>query len=149
MKLPRGVTGFGEPPPELVSDIRAFTTVCHEVARTVGGKVESVQPANAGTPTSFHSAMLVLPSQGRVRVLCNAYAPILAFAHADDSPGTISFIDVPEIAQGWRGYVALSRAEAEAPSDGDTLSLLADVEVKQAKYWKPHCVGEFVFNFWD
>jgi hypothetical protein len=94
--LPRGVTGFrdhrSEPLPE--TDPRLFTTICHEVARTTGGRVSAIK--RPGVTPSFHSAVIA-HGEKQVMLLGHQHVPFMATAAPVSGTGSITFVDDPDI----------------------------------------------------
>lgn len=157
--LPRGVTGFlgrrGEERGTV--DLKAFKQACFATARSVRAKVAEVRGAGSdGMARSCHHARLRL-DQGptpAILVLCNAHAPLVAFAdpahHVAASP---VFVDARNLAERL-GQVAvdfrmLSVADLEQPVRPNAIAELNDAELQQVRYWRPSRIGDVVFNHWD
>ncbi|RGC70869.1 hypothetical protein C5N14_00005 [Micromonospora sp. MW-13] len=147
MKLPPGATGFN-PPPGDQADLRAFTAICHQAARTVDATVTGVTPADV-TP-NFHTIDITHPEH-HITVLRHTALPFIAFAHPRDDL-TITFVDHPDLAAAIISLTdtqVLTVDQLRTPLSQVDLSALAPGEHDQISYWKPTTVGELLFNFWD
>lgn len=151
--LRRGVTGFrnagrDEPPPRV--DFGAFGAACHAAARAAGAEVASLDASDAGPYSgNFHAATLLIRDRG-IRALCNAHFPIVAFV--SDKEGPLDFLDAPALASSFEEtgqFEVADRRELEEAPDGASLAVLGAAELAQVRYWRPHRVGDIVFNRWD
>jgi hypothetical protein len=64
----------------------------------------------------------------------------------------VRFIDAPalaEVFQGFGTYEVCSSAELGVPLKPEACTQLGEAELEQVQYWRPHRVGDLVFNFWD
>jgi hypothetical protein len=154
MELPRGITGFRhvDDPPLPDCDLAAFRGHCHAVARALNGRVIRIETPVRGVESNFARAVLELPS-GRVAVLLNSHFPVVTFAEPPAEGGaTVRFIDEPGLAEVFRSfgvYEVVGVSELAAPLMPAQCQRLAPTEQEQIDYWRPQCVGEVVFNFWD
>lgn len=152
MQLPKGITGFWEQADPPRTDERAFRAVCHAVALTGQGQVESFDSVSGQVARNFSVATLSF-SSSRVAVLLHAHFPWIAFAEPLlDHSSTISFIDWPAGVEQFRScseYTILTRQRLLEPVSKQDTSKLAAAELKEMKYWRPATLGEVVFNFWD
>ena len=142
--LPRGITGFAgarEQPP--VQDIRSFAALAYAVEREISGAVRLID--SDIVCRSFYSARIET-RRGAVWLLGNAYHPYAAFADSLE-PGRISFTDAPSVLSLEHTRV-LTPAELYRPWS-EAAGELGCAEMEQILYWKPHMVGEVIFNFWD
>jgi hypothetical protein len=96
LALPRGVTGFRDrrSEPLAETDPRAFTTICHAVARTTGGRPGAI--TRPGVTPNFHSALIAYGEE-RVMLLGHQYAPFLATAAPAPGNASVTFVDDPRI----------------------------------------------------
>ena len=151
--IPTGATGFrhhkAAPLPE--TDPRAFAAICHEAARTTGGRAGAI--TRAGITRNFHSAEITY-GQEQVMLLAHQHAPFLATAAPAAGNAPITFADHPRI------HAALARnppapfrlltlAELQAPLDHTDFTALDHAELEQISYWRPCTAGELIFNYWD
>lgn len=152
MILPRGATGFwdasAEPPP--ACDVTAFRAAGYAIAREVGGTVESFTPARQ-TP-NFH--LLVLDTGTRTGIACHALLPWLALVQPPlpSSAEPLSFLSCPRLGdrlEQFPPFRLLRHSELVLPLDQADLTALARAELAQIRYWRPHYVGELLFNWWD
>jgi hypothetical protein len=133
-------------------DSKEFKSAVYDSARRVNGRVEYVditpQPAK-----NYHQATVALNgANGRVRLVCNAQYPVIAFSKPRTGFGDIvlEFVDCPAIADALPAvFRVLSKAEASAPLSSVSLEQLGRAELSGIKYWKPRTVGEVIFNNWD
>jgi hypothetical protein len=150
MRLPRGVTGFGDgdgPAP----DFADFLAACHAAARRLGGKVVRAESCAGQVTPNFHRVSLALRDTA-VEVVCNSRYPLVAAVHpAEVGDAGLTFLDVPGLADALAecGFEVLPASELNAPVRDEDLSALSWAERKQAAYWGPRTLGEWVFNFWD
>jgi hypothetical protein len=152
--LLRGITGFrdvgDEPLP--ASDLGAFRTHCFTAARLLSGRVSRIEFPSSHTSNNFASSVLEL-RDGLVAVVLNAHFPVIGFAEPLREGGMrLRFVDVPELAEVFRGFGVYSVVEAsdfERSVHDEDSSRLTPAELKQIRYWKPSRVGDLVFNFWD
>jgi hypothetical protein len=148
--LPKGITGFDSLSHEVSG--KRFAEACYAAARQIGARVESVQTVEGQVIHNFHEALITLRYETRrVSVVCNAHFPLVAFA----SPSTegdmqFEFVDCPELAAVLSaGFTVLTRQEACAAVTAEATALLSADELKQVHYWRPGCIGEVIFNYWD
>jgi hypothetical protein len=151
--LPRGVTGFrdrrSEPPPE--TDPRSFATICHEVARAIGGRAGAI--TRAGITPNFHRAVIAY-GQEQVMLLAHQHAPFLATAAPAAESTPITFVDDPRIHAALSPsppapFRLLTLRELQTPLDLTDLTALDHAELEQISYWRPGTAGELIFNYWD
>ena len=149
--LPKGVTGFDAPKVEVSAE--QFATACHSAARSVGGRVHEIRAAYEEITPNFHQAVLVLRDRpDRVRVVCNAHHPIVAFTAlpAYDRETRLRFVDCPELAEALSGeYSIVSGSDACAAVSAELIAELGEAELIQLRYWKPQRIGDVIFNYWD
>jgi hypothetical protein len=153
LPLPRGVTGFrnrrSEPLPE--TDPRVFATICHQVARTTGGRAGTIK--QPGVTPNFHSA--VIDHGGKQTMLLgHQHAPFLATAAPSSGAASITFIDDLDIRAALDlnpppAFRLLTLAELQAPLNLVDCSALDHAELEQINDWKPDTAGELIFNYWD
>ncbi|MFI0356843.1 hypothetical protein [Actinomadura sp. 9N407] len=132
------------------TDRRTFAQVCHAAARQLHARVDSIR--EPGATLNFHIAVLVR-DEYRIAILCHQHLPLLALAVPPaDRDMEITFIDDADAAAALRSLTSfslLSRAELGTPLARTDLSALADAELEQVAYWKPHTMGGLLFNYWD
>jgi hypothetical protein len=152
MRLPRGVTGFGHVEPGATPpDFAAFTAACHEAARRLKGAVLRADTCAGRVAPNFHRVRLSTREQV-IEIICNARYPLAAAVlPLDDGNSTLTFIDVPGLAEALAGcgLEVVPAADLNAPVTAEQLAGLASAEQHQAKYWEPGTVGRVLFNFWD
>lgn len=152
--LPRGITGFRhvDDPPLPVCNMRLFRGRCDIASHAVGGRVVSTESSLRRVEASFVCVTLELLS-GPVSVVLNRIYPVLAFVvPPSHHPDKLRFVDVPALSGAFRDfgiYEILTALEAQAPVTDEARRELAPVEVEELQYWRPQCVGEVVFNYWD
>jgi hypothetical protein len=152
MKLPRGITGIRTPkdPPLPQSDFSRFKSDCYEIARSTGARVRAVTFPQ-GT-NSFGYAILAFDEQS-IAVLLNAHYPLIAFPESfvpDQHPN--AFVDHAALATAFKtlgAYTVPSRDELESSVSAEACQELSPAELSEVKYWRPRCIGEVIFNFWD
>ena len=151
--LPRGVTGFrnrrSKPLPEM--DPRAFATICHQVARTTGGRPGAI--TRPGVTPNFHSALIAY-SEEQVMLLGHQHAPFLATAAPAPAGASITFVDDSRIHEALAlippgPFRLLTLRELQAPLDLLDCTALDRAELEQISQWKPGTAGELIFNYWD
>ena len=149
--LPAGVTGFN--PPEHEVDFKGFKQVCYETARRLKGRVHEVRAAYEEVTPNFHEAILSFyDDPERVRIICNAHFPIVAFCRPATREGDIQleYIDCAKLADQLRdSFTVLSAAEASAGVSSELTSNLGEAELDQMRYWSPQRIGDVIFNHWD
>ncbi len=149
--LPKGVTGF-DAPDDCVS-IKKFKTACHAAARQAKFQLEHVRAVDGQVSPNFHEAVVtILDGSDKVRVLCNAHHPIVAFASPNSFEGDLQlrFIDCPELAASLNSEFSILRAsEASAGLSPDAVAQLGESELALMRYWKPKRIGDVIFNYWD
>ena len=149
--LPTGITGF-DSPEEGVS-VERFRSACQAAVRQAYGKLTQVRAAHEHATTNFHEALVSLhDGKETVRVLCNAYFPIIAFTSPATREGDVRlrFLDCPELARSLSSeFTVLSAQDAGAGVSPQVISQLGETELAQLKYWKPQRIGDVVFNYWD
>lgn len=149
MKLPPGATGF-DAAPDTAVDLSTFTAVCHYAARAIRGTVSQVIPA--GVTPNFHTAEI---AQRDLRTSVLGHTTIAAVAFAELLPPddhALRFTDRPELAaaiQTVSDLQILTTEQLNAPLSTADLSALGAGEHEQITYWRPHTVGELLFNYWD
>jgi hypothetical protein len=150
-RLERGVTGFRSDKESGLPavPVRTFRGGCYEAARAAGGVVE--QLFESAYPRNFHVAVIVA-SNDRIAILCNAMYPWIAFAGvgAGDLESK-AFVDPPAWAVRFAetGFVVMSRQVLDSPLDAVDTAALGKGEWLQIHSWRPASVGETVFNSWD
>lgn len=81
------------------------------------------------------------------------YAPLVACAEPMGSDDLVlTFTDDPLIAKALNPlsqFEVLSRHDLSRPLADFDLSELGRAELEQVQYWKPHTLGEVIFNRWD
>ena len=150
-RLERGVTGFRSAKESELPEVpvRTFRGGCWEAARAAGGVVE--QFVESAYPRNFHSAVIVA-SNDRLAILCNAMYPWIAFAGVGASdPEPKAFVDPPAWAVRFAeiGFIVMSRQVLDSPLGAVDTAALGKAERLQIDSWRPANVGETVFNFWD
>lgn len=154
MELSRGVTGFRNvnDPPLPICSWSSFRAHCHEAAHSLGGRVLSTEPPLRGIESNFARTIIHLPA-GPIAVLLNAYDPIIAFSDtSSDCNGRLRFLSAPalmDVFGRFGAYRVLDAWELSQPLDAVSCRQLSAVELEQIEYWKPQCLGEVLFNFWD
>jgi len=147
------VTGFRDRRSEPLSetDPRAFAAICHEAARTTGGRLVTI--TRPGATPNFHSA-LISYGQEQVMLLGHQHAPFLAAAAAAPEGAPLTFINDPRIQAALAPsppapFRLLTLRELQAPLDLIDCTALDHAELEQIRHWKPGTVGELIFNYWD
>ncbi len=154
VELPRGVTGFrdADEPPLTTCDLSTFREVCHSAARSLRGRLLSVESPLGSAVANFGRAHLELPG-GPISVLLNLHFPIVAFAErSSDDASEIRFVEAPalrDLLLGSGAYTVMSTSEAGQRVTAEACRLLGPAELKQLHYWRPRTIGEVVFNRWD
>ena len=150
-RLPAHITGFFDrsAPPRAL-DSQAFEAACHLVAQMEDGSVETLDFQLVAR--SYYVAT-VRTSSDHLSVLCNSVYPYLAFV----PPGAFGFTDLEFVApvslastfSGLTEFRSLDANWLMTDLQPAHLADLASVELRQIKYWKPHRIGEVIFNRWD
>ncbi len=134
------------------TDERAFHTVCRAVARSLDGDIHYMEPVAEHREKNF-SIVTITVRNILTSVVLNGNYPYLAFASSIlRDANSISFIEWPAGAAKFRqcsDYTILAVEELAKPYSQVDISLLADAEVEQIKYWHPQTAGQVIFNFWD
>jgi hypothetical protein len=154
--LKPGITGTvrwprGEVKPIGDEEIRAFRAGCHAAARRLNAAVTRERPAEYST--NYH-ALEITPRYGdaAVEVLLHLVLPYVGARPVGPEQKVPIFVDVPwsdaEVAAGLVVLPAplLNAAITPEPWMRDVLDPKAWEDLH---YWKPKCVGEFVFNFYE
>jgi hypothetical protein len=102
-------------------------------------------------PRNYHSAVVVA-SNVRLAILCNATYPWIAFAGmgtGDLEPK--AFVDPPSWAATFAGagFVVMRRQLLDSPLGAVDTAALGKAEWQQIASWRPESVGETVFSAWD
>jgi len=151
MPLPTGVTGFNVE--EQGVDFDLFIQTCREAVSTLKGQVHETDEAYSDVTPNFHGAVVSFPDRPeRIRIICNAHHPIIAFCQPPTDPMDIElrFMDCPQLARLLcQRFTVLSAAEAEAGVSSELVARLNDAELHQMRYWKPARIGDVIFNPWD
>jgi hypothetical protein len=149
--LPRGITGFDAPKAGV--GVKPFAQACYAAARDIAGHVASIRSGADDPSRNYHEAILKLSQDGEgIRVLCNVHYPIFAFVSAAKSSGDLrlDFVDRPDLAKAFPAdFSVLSAQEASLQVSDELIANLSKAEVEQLRYWRPSCVGELIFNYWD
>jgi len=149
--LPKGVTGFDAPDESVC--VKWFETACHAAVRRAKGRVQKVRAAYEQVTPNFHEALVSLPNGAdTVRVLCNAHHPIVAFAAPATHEGDVrlQFLDCPQLAGALSDeFCILSAQDACAGISSDLVAQMGEAELSQMRYWRPHRIGDVIFNYWD
>jgi hypothetical protein len=156
VQLLRGITGIEgrkDPLPPRRSDLKAFRSHCHQVAREVGAKVLHIQePFEGGRVCNYAMACLGF-SDSTVAVLLNAAHPLVAFAKVPaDGQVTFEYVDCPKLAVAFREqgeYTVASSEELNQPLLSDMCGDHTPTELRRVRYFRPARVGDVIFNFWD
>ena len=151
MILPRGITGFhrvGHDAPPPTVDPRTFARACHAAARAESGQIAKFEPA--GVARNYHRATF-RHRAAAIAVLCNAHFPWIAFAEAsDDLP--LRFREATPLAARIQDAMAcevVSLSVLEAAPAAELLADLSAAEREQVRSWRPHRLGDLLFNVWD
>ena len=135
--------------------VKHFAGACYDAARRIGGRVVQVQAAykHERVCANFHEALLTLGYQSeKVRVVCNAHYPMVAFASPAAYEGDLrlQFVDCAELAEALRGeFAILSSRDVHEAISSDAIKQLGKAELREMRFWKAHRIGELVFNYWD
>lgn len=144
--LRRGITGFDV---DRKVDFAAFKEAVHAAARSAGASLIRTVPGDGVTP-NFHQADVQLGGR-ELSILCNRAFPIVAVVECPIVNGEMQPVDLPNLTDPMaeNGYEVVFAAELARAIAPDDLQALSDSERDQAKYWKPKCIGQVVFNWWD
>ncbi|EHR59757.1 hypothetical protein [Saccharomonospora cyanea] len=133
-------------------DVRDFRRACYAVARRTGGEIVGFHLATGVAP-NFHQGLIAYPDR-TVAVVCTRDSAILAVAepravdrHTESGP--LTFVDRPELSAVLAelpGFRVLTRSELDAQFDA---AAWPDVLAEDVRYWRPTCLGEALFNYWD
>ena len=159
--LPRGITGFwgaGEQPAPTVEH-EVFRALCLQVAKEARARLLGLDvDLFEGVIRSYHQALFQGPLGEQVLLLCNAHYPWLAVANPEqDMLGHLvaSEHDYREAPTWMRlplpGFRLLGRSQLvqRVVRSDPRLSLLAQAELDQVRYWKPSRLGDVIFQLWD
>ncbi|SDH90540.1 hypothetical protein SAMN05192558_103381 [Actinokineospora alba] len=132
-----------------VFDRRGFRTACHEAAHQTGGRVIEFRFSDCVAP-NFHQGVIAYQDH-LIAAVCSRDLPLAAVAEpritdgADSGP--LTFLDAPGLLAVLADrYQVLTTAELNGPLDA---SLWPNLDARDIKYWKPHTLGEALFNYWD
>ncbi|WP_156926201.1 hypothetical protein [Glycomyces arizonensis] len=133
-------------------DVDALAQIVRRAARPSGVWTEHVDRTEY--PRSFH-ALRLRSRTDQYDLLCGQHLPWIGFCHA--TPDYMGF-DVDTVFRDpppWAnllvgpGYRVLSHAELRTPSAEVDTSELTSAARGEVKYWRPSCLAEFLFNWWD
>ncbi|PSJ27805.1 hypothetical protein B7P34_15785 [Streptosporangium nondiastaticum] len=152
IRLTRGATGFRGPheAPLPRTEAALFRAACFTAAMEARGRAGEVVPGEVQT---FRRATL---SDGYGRVftaLGHVHLPLVAFTtdavrEGEPVPG---FADPPLWAQVFEtaGLRVMGVKELMTPLEECDVSELSPAELTEIRYWKPACLGDVLFNWWD
>lgn len=148
--LPAGVTGFFGPGTPCIQPAspREFRALCHGLVREAGGRV--LETDEALLCKNFYTGTLLLPP-GPYCLLRNAYFPYIAFS-ISPAPAAGAFADSPisPASPLLFPYRLLRPGDLSVNcTEPGVLSDLSPTELKQIRHWKPHTIGQILFNQWD
>jgi hypothetical protein len=152
MKLPQGITGFRkhDDPPLPTTDFPRFKSDCYTIAMSLNGRIDSFTPPQG--VANFGYAVITLQNR-TIAVLLNAHHPIIAFAQPfAEVDHQIQFLDAPDLAENFRAigaYIVTDCITLASELTSEASSTLSAAELGEVKYWRPRCIGELVFNYWD
>ncbi|QDT39881.1 hypothetical protein [Stratiformator vulcanicus] len=149
MRLTCGITTGHSPAHSERADFRAH---CFTAARMIGGNVVNFDD-DPPYYQSFIYEVISTPS-GSVKILLNLAGQCLAFAKYPHVEFTVlhEFIDHDRLADAFKvlgTYRVLTPSDLLTPLSACDLNELALIELKDIRYWKPTCLGELLFNYWD
>ncbi|WP_036509510.1 hypothetical protein [Nocardia aobensis] len=138
-----------------MTELRAFRRACYDAARRTGGTVVEFRVADGVTP-NFHQGIIAYGDQ-QVAVVAVRHSTMLAVAEprtidcADGvtESGPMVFVDAPELVGALAtspGFTVLTAADLNGPF---VATAWPDIERSDIEYWKPHTLGEALFNYWD
>lgn len=155
--LQRGVTGIygckDKSPVDSKTDLKAFRSDCHSVARALGAKIVAIKDRYDQVGVCNFAIAYIVFHDDTIAVLLNAVFPVLAFAKPPKE-GQVSFdyVDCPKVAREFKSvgdYSIATAAEMNEPLVRHHYKDLAPFEVKRIRYFRPARVGDVVFNSWD
>jgi len=141
-----GIAGFNT---ETVVAFREFKRAVYDAAYLTNAAVIATAAADGVTP-NFHQADINIQDR-ELSILCNGNFPLVAFFERPILNSCLKPIDEPSFAKAMceSGFELASVAELQSQVELKDLALLSEAERKQAQYWKPKCVADILFNWWD
>jgi len=146
MRLPMNITGISNREIKMEQmDGRLFQRLSYEIARKVKGKVIGWYPP--GYPLNYFRVDME-KGKNIVSILLHEYYPYVATA-AYKNELQIGFLDLEDIFEVLRPYyIVLETSFLNEPFDPNAHDL-TQIEIVNAKYWRPKTNGEVIFNCWD
>ncbi|WP_030154529.1 hypothetical protein [Glycomyces sp. NRRL B-16210] len=158
MRLPKHAVGFwharSEPFPEI--NVDTLARAVRDSAIPSGVWIGHVDRAEY--PRSFHAMRLRSRIGNRTDqydLLCAQHLPWVAFCHVTPDYMGFEVNTVFREPPPWASLLAeldyrvLSHAELQTPSAEIDTSELTPAARGEVKYWRPNCLAEFLFNWWD
>ncbi|MFC7687479.1 hypothetical protein [Ureibacillus sp. GCM10028918] len=146
MRLQRNITGLtsGEVKHNQM-DGQLFQRSGYEIARKVNGKVLQWIPQSY--PLNYFRIVLEIDKK-IISILLHEYFPYVAIASTYDEL-SIQFMDYEDVELELKPYYpVLKEAFLNEPFNSKAHNL-SDIELNNAKYWRPRTNGEVIFNCWD
>lgn len=126
-------------------DGQLFKKLGYEIARRVNGKVLGWFSPNY--PLNYFRIVLEIEEKV-ISILLHEYFPYVAIALYEDEL-RFKFLDNEDVELELKPYYTVLKSaflnEPFNPNEHD----LSEVELKNAKYWRPNSNGEVIFNCWD
>lgn len=146
MQLPMYITGIASRPINLKKmDGDLFKKLGYEIARKFNGKVISYIPPSY--PLNYFRLEIQL-AEKPTTILLHEYFPYVAIVTYENEL-QMRFFDAEDIMNELKPYYTVLEATfLNAPFDAN-LHDLSEIELKNAKHWRPTINGEVIFNCWD
>ena len=131
------------------ASMAAFKTACYRVAQSLNVQVGEFRSTD-GLPNFYYAEIVV--GQDAIAVLCNMAFPVIGFS----SPFEIGLLPGQyllhfDLASAFvaEGFECPDASLLEAPVSRDDLLALRPEERKDVAYWRPHRIGDVIFNYFD
>jgi hypothetical protein len=155
--LQRGITGIRgrkDPPTEPpFSDLVAFRSHCHIVAREVGAKLLTVQDRREAVGACNYAIARFEFSDSEFVVLLNAIHPILAIAKwPAENEIVFEYINCPKLTEAFTKlgvYLFATCDELNQPLVREMYKDLTPTKHECIRYFRPRRIGDVIFNYWD
>lgn len=146
-----GITGlFGGdalPPPEVST--KDILTSCYWLAREHGWSIGKLRGDDY-----YNFRFIAFSFQDlSIAALFNNHYPVMTFCENFELESYERRYwgndDIVKTIHHHTPFYAMSKAEAERPLEPDDLTELSQSDLYNVRSWKPECLGDLIFNFYD
>ncbi len=146
VSLPKYITGFLDEKAVMTPmDGANFKKVGYEIARKLQYGV--TQFSTPSYPTNYFR-LAIQKDEKEYAILLHEYVPYAALV-AYDNEFNMHFVDCDGLAAELSPYYQVLDAEFLNEAFDPVMHDLAEIELKQVRYWRPDTIGEVIFNCWD